>query len=211
MPAAMTFSSLQNDLRSYLERGSPADETVFDNLPMLINLAERRLSREVKLAGTIAVVTATMTVGQSVNAKPDRWRETVSITIGTPERVVLGPRAYEFCRSVSPDDTFVGRPKYYADYNYQHWLFSPAPDAAYPYEVVYHEQPALLDDTNQTNWWTEYAPNALLYAALLEATPFLKNDTRIPVWQSFYDRAIAALNGEDIRQIADRSIVRRES
>jgi hypothetical protein len=30
------------------------------------------------------------------------------------------------------------------------------------------------------------------------------------VWEGFYNRAIAALNGEDQRQIIDRTIVRRE-
>lgn len=33
------------------------------------------------------------------------------------------------------------------------------------------------------------APDLLLYGALLEAEPFLKNDDRIPVWQGFLDRA----------------------
>jgi hypothetical protein len=46
---------------------------------------------------------------------------------------------------------------------------------------------------------------------LLEATPFLKNDERIQVWQGFYESAVAALNGEDQRQIIDRSILRREA
>ncbi len=215
MPVAMTFSSLKDDLRAYLERGDIADETVYDQLPNLINLAERRLAREVKVAGTIVAATDTMVIGQSTYAKPDRWRETISISIGTgagnSTRVPIFPRAYEYCRSVWPNPMETAQPRYYADYNYQHWLIAPTPAAAHPYEVVYYEIPALLDDTSQTNWWTEYAPNALLYAALLEATPFLKNDARIQVWEGFYNRAIAALNGEDERQIVDRSIVRREA
>lgn len=214
MPTAMTFTSLQADVRAYLERGTITDETVYEQLPALINMAERRLSREVKITGVINVVTDTMVQGHSVYAKPDRWRETVSISIGTGTGnntySVLSPRAYEFIRDVCPNPTTTAEPRYYADYNYGNWLFGPTPDAAYPYEVIYYELPALLDDTNQTNWWTEYAPNALLYATLMETTAFLKNDTRIPVWQGFYDRAIAALNGEDMRQIADRTIVRRE-
>lgn len=36
------------------------------------------------------------------------------------------------------------------------------------------------------------APDLLLYGSLLEAEPFLKNDTRIPVWQAFHDRALQA-------------------
>lgn len=214
MPATMTFTSLQNDVRAYLERGSITDETVYAQLPSLINLAERRLSRELKITGTIAVVTSTMVAGTNTYAKPDRWRETVSISIGTGTGSntveIVNPRSYEFIRAVCPNPTVTGEPRYYADYNYQNWIFGPTPDANYPYEVIYYEQPALLDDTNQTNWWTEYAPNALLYATLLEATPFLKNDARIPVWEGFYNRAIASLNGEDQRQIIDRTIVRRE-
>jgi hypothetical protein len=120
------------------------------------------------------------------------------------------PRAYEYLRQYWPNPTPTDTPRFYADYDYSHWLISPTPDAAYPFEVLYYELPPLLDDSNQTNWFTEYAPNVLLYASLLEATPFLKNDDRIPVWEGFYNRSIAALNGEDIRQISDRGIIRRE-
>jgi hypothetical protein len=215
MPIAMTFSSLKDDLRAYLERGDLTDETVYDQLPNLINLAERRLAREVKVAGTIHVVTSTMVAGQSVYDKPDRWRETISVSIGTGAsfnaRAPLFPRAYEFMRSMWPDPTVTRQPQYYADYDYSHWFIAPTPALAHPYEVVYYQIPALLDDTNETNWWTDFAPNAILYAALLESTPFLKNDSRIPVWEGFYNRAIAALNGEDERQIVDRTIIRREA
>ena len=47
--------------------------------------------------------------------------------------------------------------------------------------------------------------------ALLEATPFLKNDDRIPVWKDMYDRAAAMLNGEDLAKMLDRSATRKEA
>jgi hypothetical protein len=100
---------------------------------------------------------------------------------------------------------------FYAEYDYDHWLIVPTPDYAYPFEIVYYELPPLLDDTIQTNWLTEYAPQLLLYGALLEATPFLKNDERIATWQSYYDRAAAMLNGEDLAKILDRNASRKEA
>ena len=106
-----------------------------------------------------------------------------------------------------PDAT----PEFYADYNYSNWLLAPTPDAAYPMEVLYYELPALLDDVQQSNWLTEYAPQLLLYATLLEATPFLKNDERIGTWQTMYDRAAASLSGEDLAKILDRAAVRKEA
>lgn len=217
MATTMTFTTLKEDVRRYLERGSSyaSDPVVYEQIPRLINLAERRIARELKIQGFINVVTGTLTIGQSVYSKPDRWRDTVSMNIGTGAqnntRKVLFSRAYEYALSYWPDRSQTEQPIFYSDYDYDHWLIAPTPDAEYPFEILYYEIPPLLDDTIQTNWLTEYAPQLLLYGTLLEATPFLKNDERIPVWQSMYDRAAAMLNGEDLAKILDRSAVRKEA
>lgn len=217
MATTMTFETLKQDVRRYLERGATyaSDPVVFEQIPRLINLAERRIARELKIQGFIVAVTGTMVPGQSVYAKPDRWRDTVSVNIGTganlANRTFLFTRDYEYCRSYWPNESETETPVFYADYDYTHWLIAPTPDQAYPFEILYYELPPLLDDSIQTNWLTEYAPQLLLYGALLEATPFLKNDERIPTWQQFYDRAAAMLNGEDLAKILDRSAVRKEA
>jgi hypothetical protein len=216
MPQAMTFSSLKDDVRSYLERGASAatDPLVYAQIPKLINLAERRISRDLKIQGFQTVVTTNMQANVAVMAKPDRWRETVSINIGTGgasnSRVTIYGRSYEYCRSYWPDQTLTSAPVFYTDYDYKHWLFAPTPDIAYPVEIVYYELPALLDDESQTNWLTEFAPNVLLYGTLLEATPYLKNDERIPVWQQFYQMAAGALSQEDDKKVIDRASSRQE-
>ena len=217
MAQTMTFTTLQQDVRRYLERGATyaSDPVVYEQIPRLINLAERRIARELKVQGLINVVTGTLTVGQSVYSKPDRWRDTVSINIGTGNqnntRKVLFSRAYEYLLSYWPDRTQTEQPVFYSDYDYDHWLIAPTPDAPYPFEILYYELPPLLDDEVQSNWLTEYAPQLILYGTLLEATPFLKNDERIGVWQQMYDRAAAMLNGEDLAKILDRSAVRKEA
>ncbi len=211
MAVSMTFDSLLEDLRAYLERGTSVDPTVFDQLPSLINLAERELANRLKILGFVRVVTDTMGVGQSVYAKPDRWRETISINfgVGTDQvRTPLFTRAYEYCRRYWPDEDQTAQPKFYADYDYFNWLFAPTPDVAYPFEVSYWELPALLDSVNQTNWTTDFAPNALLHGALLQATPFLKNDERIPTWEEIYEKDIAILEGQDVKRIIDRNVTR---
>lgn len=217
MATTMTFDTLKQDVQRYLERGSTAasDPIVFEQIPRLINLAERRIARELKVQGFINVVTSTLNSGQSVYDKPDRWRDTVSVNIGTgpnsTRRKTLFTRDYEYARSYWPDESQTDEPIFYSDYDYSHWLIAPTPDAEYPVEILYYELPPLLDDTAQTNWLTEYAPQLLLYGTLLEATPFLKNDERVPVWQQYYDRAAAMLNGEDLAKILDRSAVRKEA
>lgn len=217
MATTTTFASLQTDLRRYLERGftMASDEIVYEQLPRLINLAERRIARELKVQGLINVVTSTFQPGLAVYPKPDRWRTTVSFNFGqgtnNSQYTQLWPRSYEYIRSYWPDREQTGVPVFYADYDYTNWIVSPTPDAAYPFEVLVYQLTPLLDDTNQSNWLTEYAPQLLLYASLLEATPFLKNDERIGVWQQMYDRAAQALNGEDLSKILDRSAKRTEA
>jgi len=206
----MTYSSLLEDVRRYLERGFTAesDQIVYEQLPRLITLGERRISRELKIQGLIRAVTTPLQTGVATYRKPDRWRDTVSMTLnGVP----IFARAYEYCRNYWPDEAETATPQFYADYDYNHWLITPTPNADSTLEVMYYEQPRFLGEDFQTNWLTEYAPDLLLYATLLEATPFLKKDERIATWQQMYDRAAQALNGEDLKKIMDRSAQRSEA
>ena len=205
----MTYDSLNTMVLQYLER---RDAAVVEAIPTFITLAEFEIAQQIKTLGQMQVVEGNMIAGQPVIAKPARWRKTVSMEVtvnGAKSPVLL--RKYEYLKSYTPDATTTGLPKFYADYDFQHWLLAPTPSAAGVLEIVYYEQPALLGDDLQTNWLTEYAPDLLLYATLLEATPFLKSDERIQVWQALYDRAAQALTGEDMKRITDRSAVRNEA
>lgn len=210
MSYAMTYSSLLDDVRRYLERGFTAesDQIVFEQLPRLVTLAERRIATDLKILGFIRPVTTNLAIGVATYQKPDRWRDTISMNVaGVP----LFARSYEYLRSYWPDLSQTGTPAFYADYDYQHWIIIPVPVAVAELEILYYEQPALLGDDLQTNWLTDYAPNALLYATLLEAAPFLKDDTRIATWQAMYDRAAQALSGQDMSRILDRTATRSEA
>lgn len=214
MPVAMTFTSLQVDLRRYLERGYVADTEVYEQLPTLINLAERDILNQLKILGFLTVVTDTMATGVGVIAKPDRWRATASINygVGTPplqERTPIYPRAYEFCSAYWPNRVLTDLPRYYADYDYNHWLIVPTPASNYPFEVNYWEQPPLLDAVNQTNWLTEYAPNLLTSSSLNQCLPFLKDGDWTKEWSERYQRDLAAANAQELQRIIDRTSVRR--
>jgi hypothetical protein len=210
MAYTMTYDSLLTDVRRYIERGFTAesDQIVYEQLPRLITLGERRIARELKIEGFIRAVTTPLSVGVAVYRKPDRWRDTVSMTVnGSP----IFTRSYEYCRSYWPAESEQAAPEFYADYDYQHWLITPTPNAADPLEILYYEQPRFLGEDFQTNWLTEYAPDVLLYATLLETAPFLKNDERVQMWQAMYDRAAQALSGEDMKRIMDRTANRSEA
>ena len=211
MPVAevMTYDSLVGDITSYLER---TDQATLDKIPTFIMLAEQVIAAELKFLGNLTVATSTMVAGQATIDKPARWRKTVSINVtvnGERNPVLL--RKYEYLRQYWPDPTDTDVPKFYCDYDYTHWLVAPTPAAAYNYEVLYYERLEPLDSSNQSNWFTQYAPQALLYGSLLQAMPFLKNDERIPMWQAQYQAIIQTLKVEDVTRIADRQTIARDS
>lgn len=218
MATAMTFTSLKQDLRNYLERGEVDDTTVFDQFPRLINLAERDIAQRLKILGFITPVISGLVAGQPVYAKPDRWRRTVSMNYGIASvadpaqnrRVPIFARGLEYCQTYWPDQSLTAPPKFVADYDYQHWLIAPTPNIDYPWALNLYMLPPLLDDTVQTNWTSDYAPSALLYRALLECTPFLKNDERISVWRDMYEEQIMGLQNQDLQRIVDRAATRKE-
>jgi hypothetical protein len=122
----------------------------------------------------------------------------------------LFARQYEYCLSYWPDLTQTAPPQFYADYDYAHWLVVPTPPVSYPWQILYYGLPQLLDNSTQTNFWTDFAPETLLYRALLECTPFLKNDERVAVWQTLYEEAVTTLEKEDLMRSVDRAAVRNE-
>lgn len=125
-------------------------------------------------------------------------------------RQYLKPRSYEFCCAYWPDRTQSDTPKYYADYDFGYLFVVPTPAIAYPFEIAFFQRPIPLSVSNQTNWFTEFAPDMLLYAALLEAVPYLKNDQRIQTWKDYYMQASSSIKIENRERINDATIKRVE-
>jgi hypothetical protein len=198
----MTYDSLVENIQSYLER---SDTATLEKIPLFIMLAEQVIASQIKFLGNLTVNTSAMVANQATVDKPARWHKTVSMNVTVDgARIPVLLRKYEYLREYWPDPTATGVPKFYADYDYTHWLVAPTPASAYNFEVLYYERVQPLDSSNQTNWFTIYAPQALLYGSLLQAMPFLKNDERMGMWQQQYDLIINTLKAEDVQRIADR-------
>ena len=207
--SVMTYDSLVENIQSYLER---TDTATLEKIPLFIMLAEQTIASQIKFLGNLTVVESTMVSNQPVIDKPARWHKTVSFNItvaGERQPVLL--RKYEYLREYWPNATDTGIPAYFADYDYTHWLVAPTPASGYTFEVLYYERIQPLDSSNQTNWFTIYAPQALLYGSLLQAMPFLKNDERMAMWQQNYDLIMRTLMAEDKLRLADRQAVAVDS
>ena len=207
--SVMTYDTLVENVQSYLER---TDAATIAKIPLFIMLAEQVIASQIKFLGNLTVNTSTMVASTAVIAKPARWHKSVSMNItvaGVRQPVLL--RKYEYIRNYWPNPASTGTPLYYCDYDYTNWLVGPTPDAAYAFEILYYERVQPLDSTNQTNWFTIYAPQALLYGSLLQAMPFLKNDQRVAFFQQQYNDIMGTLTTEDKLRIADRQAIAVDS
>lgn len=201
----MTYDSLVENIQSYLER---SDTATLEKIPLFIMLAEQVIASQIKFLGNLTVNTSAMVATQSIIDKPARWHKTVSMNITVAgKRFPVLLRKYEYLREYWPNASSTSVPKFYCDYDYTHWLVAPTPASAYSFEVLYYERVQPLDSSNQTNWFTIYAPQALLYGSLLQAMPFLKNDERMGMWQQQYDLIIQTLKVEDQSRVGDRQAV----
>jgi hypothetical protein len=175
-------------------------------------LAEQVIASQIKFLGNMTVNTSNMVTGENIIAKPARWHKTVSVNVTVAgQRQPVFNRRYEYLREYWPDPAQTEVPKFYCDYDYTHWLIAPTPNDDYAFEVLYYERVQPLDSSNQTNWFTQYAPQALLYGALLQAMPFLKNYDLVPSWQAQYKLIMDTLMAEDKLRIADRQAVAQDS
>jgi hypothetical protein len=205
----MTYTSLISDVQLYAER---SDQPFVDQIPRFVMLAENRIATEVRGLGYVRFVTSNLIQGNGELVKPTRWRETAAFSIVIPSTnkiKFLKQRSYTYLRSYWPDSAIEGEPKYYSDYAYEHYLIVPTPQLAYPIELSYFERPTPLSVSDQTNWTTQYAPQLLLYATLMEAQPFLKRPERTAEFQSLFDRAAATVSQEsERRMMGDQALMR---
>lgn len=216
----LTYDDLANELQIYNQNYS--DEFTEAAIPYAILQGQQRIWRELKDIGFEHSTTeGTFITDNAVIAKPANWNKTISFTYGSVNSVfqnttTLYLRTYEFCRSYWPNITSdpENPPLFYADHGalndpatnpYSRYFISPTPDRNYKYQIVYLQRPDNITIANPTNILTERFPDLLFYACNLEALSYLKNDERIPVFESLYNRALQSANQQTQERYSDRT------
>ncbi len=201
----MDYNSLTLQIQQYANR---TDAFFVDQIPNFITQAMSRIYSEAKSLGfeTYSIVGNTLTANQqNFGQLPANWKETISFSIiGNDLITYLLPRSLEFGNTYCPIPNTFGRPVFFANINYNDINFFPGPDLDYPYQLIYRGLP-LFNTANTTNFLTERYPSLLLYACMLEAIPFLKDDERVPVFESFYNRELQNINRDQQTNIIDRT------
>lgn len=208
----MDYNSLVAQIKAYANR---SDDLFNAQIPNFINQGINRIYNEAKNIGFQQVTqdNLTFTRGTNTVSKPNFWKETISFQYINDNNVntFLLPRTYEFCINYWPVQANQAAPLFYADYNLPQqnvgpgqFYIVPTPNKAYQYIITYLGLPE-FDAMHTTNFLTDRFPNLLLYACMTEAAPFLKDDERVPVFESYYNRALQNINRETTERYTDRT------
>ena len=187
-----TYANLKTAIADWLDR---SDLTA--RIPDFIALAEARLNRELRIRPMEVRSTLTLTAGQRYFALPGGYLQMRNIQLNTNPVTPLEYITPEMLDRLYGSNTS-GKPKAYSLIGDEIQL-APIPDSAYTLEVAYYEKFTPLSTDVTTNWLTENAPDVLLYGALIEAEPFVKNDERMPLWLNAYKEAIDKIQKADDR------------
>lgn len=188
--AFTSYSDLKTTIANYLARSDLTTQ-----IPDFIRLAEIRLQRDLRTRQMLVVATATTTGNDSTVGLPTDFLEMRDIHVNTtPVTTItyLSPNAFY----AGARTTDIGKPVNYTVLGAEIQL-APVPDTTYTLQMLYYAKPTALSDSNSSNVFLANYPDALLYAALGEAEPYLMNDARLQTWAALYDRSITAISTSD--------------
>lgn len=207
MAFELTYTNLGPTVLSYLQNKSVNLESQLDTFIMM---AQRRLAKDSKTLGVEDYLDGSLIPNSETLMKPTGWRDTLSFTVMSSQGVQtpLLLRSYEYCVLYNASANAKGFPLYYADFGFTSWTLAPVPDQKYGFRAAFYRLPPLIDKDMTTNWFTQNAPECLIYATLYETACYLKDDARMATWFQMYSQALESLNSEDARRREDRFVNR---
>lgn len=199
------YGDLKTAVATWLNRGD-----LTSHIPDLIRLGEQRIahgadapwaSQPLRIPAMQA--RATGTISGSAIAFPTRFLEPIRLVASSGGEqwslAYVAPERFAEPASSSAVPTV---------YTYLNNTIVTAGTGAASYTLDYYQSFAELAADADTNWLLSNAPGVYLYAALLEAAPFLMDDARLTVWHGAFAASVGAVNRSTHRQAPGALAVR---
>lgn len=154
---------------------------------------EKRIHREVR--ATEMEATYSGTIASGVIAVPTDFLAWRAVYIDSNGANILQPKDWEWVLANYPQRSASGVPKFIAR-NATNFEFGPYPDSNYTVKGTYYKR--LTTVSSSWNALATANPDLYLYAALTQASAYIGDDPRIPLWEAAYQSAKNAINAEAI-------------
>jgi hypothetical protein len=192
----MTYDELVTNIRNYTDVGA----NVFSSavIDTFITMAENQILREIDLDVFKLEVTGNLTSGNKfLTAPSDILTHRYLMVKVNDNQIFLDFRDTSFMKEYWPDGTETGVPKYYSVWDQNTFYVSPTPVQSYDVELGYIYRPAQLSSANPNTWISTNAPEALLYACLIQAYSYTKGPVEMmQYFRQSYKEAVQGLGVE---------------
>jgi hypothetical protein len=192
----MTYDELVTNIRNYTE----VDSNVFSNsvIDTFITMAENRILRDIDLDVFKQEDTGSLTTDTRFLQAPSTiLTHRYLMVVVDDDRIFLDFRDNSFIREFWSDYTLTGVPKYYAVWDQNTFQVAPTPNQDYTVQMGYIYRPTQLSASNTTTWISTKAPEALLYACLIQAYSYTKGPLEmLQYFENSYKQAIQGLGIE---------------
>ncbi len=200
--AISTYDTLKSGIADFLNRD---DLTAV--IPTFIDMAQGQINRDVR-HWKMEKQSGLASVGAGIYQLPADWLETKELKFA-PDSIANPDDSYtvEYISQNTFDErkqnshALTGNPKYYtltADAGLMSARLFPIPEQTddYIYNLLTLNYLAenQLDESNQTNWLITDASDVYLYASLIHAAIYLKDDERLALFSQMYGAAVQRAN-----------------
>ena len=212
--SGFNYSNLVTDIRNYTEVDSNVLTAALIN--RFIEDAEFKILRDVPLDAYKKQSTGNLVTGQNTINVPAKTLFVKGVQVYDSTSAATGSNTY----LEKKDETYLqeyvpstesskrGKPKYYAmfggatgvtDTTSGRLFLAPAPDSTYVFKIHYEAIPtSLVTDTSGT-YISQYFPNGLLYACLVEAYGFLKGPIdMLTLYENKYKQEVQKFANEQV-------------
>jgi hypothetical protein len=193
MALITSYATLQTAIGDYLNR---SDLTTF--LPNFTQACENKLYKNLRIRAMENQLAVTIAAGVAAVPTSPAYLELKYAYVTTSPVTKLHRIPPDQIYERFPVRSGSNIPKFIS-VEASSFIFGPYP-GNYTINGVYYGRLTALGAGNTTNWFTDNAPDLLLYGSLLEAAPFLHNDERLVTWKALYDLALKAVKDEETRQ-----------
>jgi hypothetical protein len=193
-----TYVELQAAVASWLKRSD-----LTSSIPDLITLAETRIFRELRskdmetsfstaiTSGVISLPTSYVGLKFAyIDASPTQW---------------LDRKTDLWIYQNYPTRFSGGIPKFIAREG-SNFIFGPYADSGYTVKGIYYKNIGPVSSSAHAVFTNN--PDLYLFASLVEAEPFIKDDKRIPLWEAKYQTILESAQGQSDDEEASGSTLR---
>jgi hypothetical protein len=188
----MNYSELLDAVKSTVQN---YEADFVSQLPVMVRVAEQRIYNSVQLPVQRQNVEGNLTQGSPYLTLPPGFLAPYSLATKDAD----GAQSYllfkevEYIREAYPPPNTLGAPKVYAVFDEDTIIVGPTPNQSYQVQLHYNGYPESIV-TAGTSWLGNYFESVLLYATLVEAAVFMKEEQDVvAMYTKLFDESMVQL------------------